>query len=278
MQVTAPAKINLTLEVLGKRADGYHQVVTVLQTIDLQDILCLEPATELELICSDQNLQCPENLVWKAAVALRATQKCGKGARIWLTKRVPLAMGLGGGSSDAAAVLKALDHLWRLGLGIEGLHPVAESLGSDVPFFLHGGTALAEGRGEVITPLPCLPKMWAVILCPQLFISSKTERLYAMLSDEHYSPGVVTRRLVGAIESGRVGLEMLHNTFEEIAPKFFGGFNFARSAMIEAGAKMVHLCGSGPALFSLVHSKDEGERLVEVLKNAGWKAYLVNTI
>ena len=277
MELRAPAKINLTLEVLGRRHDGYHQMATVLQTIDLWDTLAVEYSSDLELVCSATEIQGPQNLVWQAASRLREATGCQEGASIRLEKGIPQAMGLGGGSSDAAAALLALDRLWGLGMGQDGLLPIAESLGTDVPFFLQGGTALAEGRGEEITPLPSLPRWWILLLCPPWSISAKTERLYAMLCEENYSQGDATRHLVSALKAGCFSPDLVYNTFEEVAPRAFDGLYEGREAMLNSGAGEVHLCGSGPGLLSFVRSRDDGERIARLLKDTGWKSYLVRT-
>ena len=278
MQVRAFAKINLTLEVLGRRDDGYHQIVTILQTVDLWDTLWLELAPRLELGCSLPELEGPENLVWKAASRLREMIGHRHGARMVLEKQIPAAMGLGGGSSDAAAALMGLDRLWGLGLGRDKLLSIAADLGSDVPFFMHGGTALAEGRGEVITPLPVVSRRWVLLLCPSCTLPAKTARLYQMLGSDDYSDGSLTGRLVQCLEGDQFASDLLYNAFERVAPQAFDGFDRARGAFLEAGASIVHLCGSGPGLFSLFSSQDDGERVLKLLKDVGWKAYLVNTI
>src|SRR5687768_1385067 len=145
--LTAHAKINLTLEVLGKRADGFHEIRSVMQRITLADTLTIRRAEELILACSDPELEGPENLVWRAAELLRGEYGVSAGASLALEKRIPVAAGLGGGSSDAAAALRGLNELWKLGLNGERLRDLGARLGSDVPFFLlESGSALAEGR------------------------------------------------------------------------------------------------------------------------------------
>ena len=141
---------------------------TVLQTIDLADTLHFTLAPELEIECTEPVLGVEDNLVWKAGDSLRKATGCGKGARVLLGKHIPVGMGLGGGSSDAAATLKALNSLWELGLDDARLQSIGASLGADVPFFLRGGTALGEGRGDVIRDLPPISQSWVVLLCPAL--------------------------------------------------------------------------------------------------------------
>ena len=166
MIVTAPAKINLTLEILGRRADGFHEVKTVLQTIDLQDQLEIETAPALTVECDDPSLSGETNLVWRAASDLAAHAGTEPGARIFLRKAIPVGMGLGGGSSDAAAALLSLNELWGLGLNVDELAGLASGIGSDVAFFLWGGTALASGRGEIIEPASSIPPMLLTLVCP----------------------------------------------------------------------------------------------------------------
>ena len=172
MEVLAFAKLNLTLEVLGRRGDGYHEVRTILQTVDLADQLEIRPYPSLRVECDDPALNGEANLAWRAAKALARSRSIQPRASIFIQKRIPVGMGLGGGSSDAAAALIALNQLWGLSLGAEELAQVAAELGSDVPFFLWGGTALAEGRGERVKPLPPLPPQPGNAGLPQHYHSS----------------------------------------------------------------------------------------------------------
>ena len=282
MEIKAYAKINLTLEVLGRRPDGYHEVRTVLQSIDLADRLHFTPAPRLEMECSTPELGVEDNLVLKAADALRTATSYDKGVKIRLEKHVPIGMGLGGGSSDAAATLKALNSLWELGMGDVELRSIAASLGSDVPFFLQGGTALGEGRGEMIVGLPPIPQRWMVLLCPpprymgaEVF-SRKTAQLYSILTQENYTDGSRTRSLVDSIKGGQVSQELLFNVFEQVAPSAFHCFEQARQDFLEAGAGRIHLSGTGPALYTFVSDKEEGKGILKSLQSRGLRAYCVS--
>src|SRR5205085_5260687 len=155
--VRAYAKINLTLDVLGRRADGYHALATVMQTVDLHDTLCLTATDDnrVQVVCTRPELSNEDNLAARAAQLLRERFALQQGIQIVLRKRIPIAAGLGGGSSDAAAVLLVMRQWWQLSLSPTELQDIAASLGSDVPFFLTGGLALCEGRGELVTPLAC---------------------------------------------------------------------------------------------------------------------------
>src|SRR4030042_3844503 len=190
ISLQAYAKINLTLEVLSKRPDGYHEIASVLQAISLADTLTFEPAETLDLNCNVPELQTGDNLVLKAARLLKEISGYKKGARINLTKRIPLAAGLGSGSTDAAATLLGLNKLWGLNLAHNKLLELAAKLGSDVPFFLYGGTALAQGRGEKLTALPAATELWMILLKPAIEpVSNKTAQLYSRLNPSHFPSG-----------------------------------------------------------------------------------------
>ena len=301
MEVKAFAKINLTLEVLSRRSDDYHEVRTVLQTIDLADHLHFTLAHRLELECSVPDLAGEDNLSWKAACALREFTGCEKGASIRLQKRIPAGMGLGGGSSDAAVTLKALNSLWELALDEQQLSSIASSLGSDVPFFIRGGTALGEGRGEITSDLSPISPSWIVLVCPEIGLatggestSSKTASLYSMITRGHHSDGSHTQKLLDVLNDGTFSEQLLFNVFEEVAPTAFNDFEQARqkfeSALrserahtggeqeLSAPNRSVHLSGTGPALYTFVSGKEESERILNSLKKSGLRAYGVRTV
>ena len=271
VRVSACAKVNWVLEVLQRQPDGYHEVRTVMQTIDLCDALELDPGDGLHLKTNGQDLPPEqENLVGKAAHLLRERADHRPGARMRLSKAIPVAAGLGGGSSDAAAALRGLNELWGLGLPLEALWDLAARLGSDVPFFLHGGTALAEGRGERVTPLPDAPRQELVIALPPLTLADKTRRMYSLLAPTDYTDGSRAERLADAIRRGRpVADEHLFNVFDGPVFRAFPELEHLRQALLAAGARSVHLTGSGPALFALVDAPTERERLTRAAADAG---------
>src|SRR5947209_8132054 len=199
LAIHAPAKINLSLEIVGRRADRFHDLVSVMQTVSLHDVLELTPSDDLELSCSDPALQSSDNLVLQAARALRDTCAVERGCSIRLEKRIPAAAGLGGGSSDGAAALVALARFWSLRLERDDLIPMAEQLGSDVPFFLYGGTALVEGRGERVRPLSASPRSWFVLSKPPLSVS--TADVFKELKASDWTDGRTTRALARTIEA-----------------------------------------------------------------------------
>jgi len=279
LTVLAPAKINLTLEVLGERPDGYHEIRSLIQTIDLCDSLRFQVSHNIKFGCDNPELVVAESLISRATALLQETTGCSKGATIEITKRIPLSAGLGGDSSDAAAILYGLNRLWELGLSLKELTELALKLGSDVPFFLYGGTALAEGRGEIITPLPPLPQRWVVLMIPPLpHMAEKTKRLYASLKPSHYTDGKITENFIKALKEGReFKPSMLFNTFENVAFEQFPGLEVYKGHFLKLGAPSVHLAGSGPALFTLVEDRAEAEDLYTRCKQQGMECYLAET-
>jgi 4-diphosphocytidyl-2-C-methyl-D-erythritol kinase len=262
LRLRAHAKINWTLEVLGKRSDGYHEVRTIMQTIDLADTITLRDADDISLSITGGNgalagEPVEENLAYRAALLLRGESK--RGVHIELEKRIPIAMGLGGGSSDAAAVLRGLRVLWALDISDEKLASLAAELGSDVPFFLHGGRAIASGRGEEIESLPDAAEQRLVVAWPDgAQDAHKTATMYARLSPAHYTDGIATEVLAARVREGKTIDEGdLYNVFEQVLnPE---GTSARLSPASTATAATSHLCGSGPAMYFLVASQEAAE-------------------
>ncbi len=274
---TAPAKINLTLEVLGRRADGYHEVSTILQAIDLKDYLSFDERKGITVECDHPSLGTPDNVALRAARLLQEETGSGRGALISVKKGIPVAAGLGGGASDAAATLKGLNQLWELGLSTDELLPLAWRVSSDAAFFLYGGTAWGQGRGERITPLPPLPPCWVVLLRPPLDVPpDKTERLYKALDPSHFSQGQFTREAVELLRQGEV--PRFFNAFERVAFAAFPGLEQHWQRFLDLAAEGVHLAGSGPTLFTLTQDKVRGEKIYRSLNREGLEAYLVHTV
>ena len=279
ISITAPAKINLSLEILRRRDDGFHDVATVLQTIDLADELAFTPASEIVVEGDTEGIPLEENLVYRAARLLQNHLGETPGAHIHLSKRIPLAAGLGGGSADAAATLVGLCRLWERDLRRGELATLAAELGSDVPFFLYGGTALAEGRGERVTPLPPLRHADIVLLAPPTDLPNKTATLYRSLDPAAFTGGEVTRALVAALRKRLPPTpDELFNGFARAALERFEGLEGYWSRFEEAGADNVHLSGAGPSLFSLARSRDEAEALHRRCLHAGLPAFVVSAV
>jgi len=274
LTVYAPAKVNLVLEVLGRLGD-YHRISSIMQSIDLCDVLSFHLNDEIRFQCDEPGLEY-DNLVTRAAEALRASTGCGLGARIELRKRIPWGVGLGGGSSDAAATLLGLNELWRLGLATGELVDLGAKLGSDVPFFIYGGTALVEGRGEAVTPLRSLPSTYFVLLVPQLpRMAGKTGQMYARLSSAHFTDRWFVQKAVAALTQGKaIDHGLMLNTFEQVAFDLLPELGEYRKILEEGGAPAVHLAGSGPCLFASYSEKERAVELFSHLRKRGCECYL----
>lgn len=279
LRITAWAKVNLTLEVLGRRPDGYHEVRTVMQTISLADELMIVTADDLSLEVADPALRGEGNLVLRAASLLRNATRHEGGALIRLVKGIPVAAGLGGASSDAAAALVGLNELWGLGLGHDELHPIAAAIGSDVPFFIRGGTALATGRGEAIQPLPDAPRMWLVLLASRHDLAAKTAHMYRRLNPEHWTSGQRSSSLARTVaESSELPAASLVNAFDPVAAEVFPALPSLKRAMILAGAPSVHLSGAGPAIFSMFTTEEAALVVQRQLAASGHDALIAHTV
>jgi 4-diphosphocytidyl-2-C-methyl-D-erythritol kinase len=280
LTLQAPAKINLTLEVLGKRPDGFHEIRSVIQTINLCDSLSFRLSRKLQFGSDNPALVPEESLVLRATALLQQARGRFEGATIEISKRIPLVSGLGGDSSAAAATLRGLNKLWQLGLSFENLLELATRLGSDVAFFLYGGTALVEGRGERVTPLPPLRSRWVVLVVPDVpRIREKTRQLYASLKPSHCTDGQITEELVNALNEGReFKPSMLFNTFENVAFEFFPKLEVYKEHFIKLGAPHVHLAGSGPTLFAMLEDKAQAEDLYRRCQQQGMECYLAETM
>ena len=276
LTIPAYAKINLTLEVLGQYDDGYHEIASVMQLIDLHDTLSFELGEDVHLSCDVPQLCTDDNLVIRAARLLQEMAKSEQGALITLRKGIPSGSGLGGGSSDAAATLKTLNRLWELSLPSEQLAQLASKIGSDVAFFLNGNTALATGRGESVSPISSPCGTWVVLLKPPFNVTEKTRRMYASLESRHWTSGVMTQRMVEALDCGERDFHSrCFNVFEEVAFSFFDGLDKYWDVFQDSGAPSVHLAGAGPALYAIVPSRAEAEAVMSRLEG---EAYLAQTL
>jgi 4-diphosphocytidyl-2-C-methyl-D-erythritol kinase len=272
------AKVNLTLEVVGRRADGFHDLASLVHTIGLAD--------DLHLTCADHIVTRVEglaaiddNLVTRAAHLLAASTHTSLGAQITLLKRIPTAAGLGGGSSDAATTLVALNRLWQTRLTFDALLRLAAQLGSDVPFFVRGGAALLHGRGDELQPLPPVPAQWLVLALPSQTLPTKTATLYRALEPRDFSSGAATHNAVESLARGaRLADVSLRNAFERAARAQFPGLSATWGELERACGQPFHLSGAGPALFSLASTRVHARRLAERVARLGIEARAVRTV
>jgi 4-diphosphocytidyl-2-C-methyl-D-erythritol kinase len=276
--LNAAAKVNLVLEVLGKRDDGYHEVVTVMQAVDLSDRITLEHADVLELCTDARGVPTDsQNLALKAATMLRQAASVEPGVRITLDKRIPVAAGLGGGSTDAAAVLLGLNRLWRLRWPRARLEEVATGLGMDVPFFLRGGAALATGRGERIEPLRARA-LGLVLVNPRFALS--TADMYARVTPDMYTDGRCAKTLCSGL-AGRSPARLaasLYNGLQEAAVAAHPVIGRMRAALLAAGALGALMSGSGPTVFGVARSYEHARQIRRRLTRGAWDCWAVRSL
>ena len=256
------AKVNRSLRVLGKRSDGYHEIDTIFQTVDLSDRMdFLERIDDrLVLTIEGANLDAgEENLVKRAARALVARAGVARGADIHLSKKIPSGGGMGGGSSNAAAALRGLSALWELTLTEGDLHTLAASLGSDAPFFLLGGRARGTGRGEILEPLEDEPEEWLVLIFPPFSLS--TAMVYAALSAPPLTDSVPGTNLPGSDSGGGPD----RNDLEPAAESLRGELRRFRAALSDSGATSARLSGSGSTVFGFFGDEESARRAFEGL-------------
>lgn len=266
----ARAKINLFLRVLGRRADGFHEIESIFHTVDLADRIEVDDADDLVVEmdeASEVRLDIPpeENIVYRAAQLLRRTSEVPHGARIRILKSIPFGAGLGGGSVDAAAVLVALERTWGLSLSDESLRDVAAEVGSDVPYCLTGGPALVTGRGENVSPVPAPETLWCV-----LGISSdplSTAEVYGLWQADD-DGAATSHQLAMALGAGDVQgvAAALHNDLEPVAFRLRPSLAQGKKRMLEAGALGAVMSGSGPTILGLASDPDHALGIAEKVK------------
>ncbi|MBN8253772.1 4-(cytidine 5'-diphospho)-2-C-methyl-D-erythritol kinase [Priestia flexa] len=280
LMVKAPAKINLSLDVLHKRTDGYHEVKMVMTTIDLADRIELSEREDGRIVIYSHNRFVPDdqrNLAYQAAQLLKKRCKVDKGVNILIDKQIPVAAGLAGGSSDAAATLRGLNQLWDLGLSLDMLAELGAEIGSDVSFCVYGGTALATGRGEVIEHIEAPPNCWVILAKPEIGVS--TADVYRNLKVQNVShPNV--EGMIEAIEAGdyREMCKYVGNVLEEVTLKMHPEVLLIKEQMKRFGADAVLMSGSGPTVFGLVQHDSRMHRIYNGLRGFCDKVYAVRLI
>jgi len=268
----------LALEVLGKRGDGYHEIATVLQAVDLFDRLTMETADILSLHADDPELPTDDgNLVMRAARLLQKAAGIENGARLRLQKRIPVAAGLGGGSSDAAAALLGLNRLWGLRWPRARLQELAVELGMDVPFFLGTGRAVARGRGERLQALPGGGGYALVLVNPRTPLS--TREVYGRVPAGWHAEPTGTERVIEALRRRNVTAlaAALTNNLERVVEPVLPVIGRMKAALLAAGALGAIMSGSGPTVFGLTRSLDHARQVRSRVSRAGWACWAVRT-
>ncbi len=279
VRVRSYAKINWTLDVLFKREDGYHEIRTILQTVSLHDHIRLSLTDgEIEASCDDPLVPCDStNLAYRAAAALRELTGTGAGARIEIEKRIPVGAGLGGGSSNAAATLLGLCSLWGCAVGYPDLVRLSTELGSDVPFFLIGGTAAGVGRGEEVYPLEPVERSEIVLVNPGFSVATRTvyEKLSRLTRLE--SARIIPVTLVAAKHISEAALSG-RNDLEEAALGIHPEIGELKLKLIGLGARHSLMSGSGATVLGVFDNERASEEAVTVFRSAGMWAARVRTV
>ncbi len=275
----AAAKINLYLNILGKRDDGYHEVESIMQSITLYDKLTLRPLKQgIRILCNESNIPANrENICYKAAKLFLRKTNSKKGLEIEIHKAIPVKAGLGGGSADAAATLWGMNRLFQSDIPLADLKEWAVLLGSDVPFCLQGGTSLVRGKGEILIPLPFLKKGWLVLLKPMVPISTAWvyERLVIGLTKKTLSAKLLAKSIR---EEGLLGIsKFLYNKLEDVVLERFPVIGLVKERMKGAGARGALMTGSGSTVFAIVENRQKGQEILSKLKGMG-RGYLVQPI
>ncbi|GEL06528.1 4-(cytidine 5'-diphospho)-2-C-methyl-D-erythritol kinase [Rummeliibacillus sp. G93] len=280
LYVKAPAKINLTLDVLYKRKDGYHEVEMIMTTVDLADRVGLSKRSDGQIHIHSSSTFVPDdqrNLAYQAAKLLQDTYGVKDGVSISIDKQIPVAAGLAGGSSDAAATLKGLNTLWNLGLTIDQLAELGAEIGSDVSFCVYGGTAIATGRGEKIKHIATPPACWVILAKPAIGVS--TAAVYGGL-DMNKVEHPDTQQMVQAIEDKDYSrlCNSVGNVLESVTLELYPEVSIIKEQMNRFGADAVLMSGSGPTVFGLVQNKARVSRIVNGLRGFCDEVYAVRLI
>lgn len=258
----AYAKINIGLDVLRRRSDGYHEVRMVMQTIDICDDLLFEKMQQPGIVLKTDSEELPvnsDNLIYKAAELLFSERGITEGVKITLKKRIPIAAGMAGGSSDAAATMRGLNELFGMGYSIEELQAFGVTLGADIPYCLVGGTMLSEGIGEILTPLPAPPDCFLVVAKPDINVS--TGFVYGNLHADKlmYHPDI--DGMIEALKKGELrGItDRLGNVLETVTVKEYPVIEEMKQLLRNKGAENALMSGSGPTVFGIFTNRDKAE-------------------
>lgn len=305
VKIKTPAKINLLLHIKGKRSDGYHDIVTVMQAVDLFDELLIEKADNLEITCNSPDVPLDEqNLIYKAAVKLRDFTGTNEGARIILKKNIPVAAGLGGGSSNAAAAISGLNLLWGLGLTEATLRDLGSEIGSDVPFFIGGPTAAGFGRGDELIQLTNETDYWYLLVNPGILISTAWVYSQVDITADNVRCNNVPRdseKWIGPFVKSNLKLtkEDVHikiflpdgfkldgnkiwlfpyNDLEGVVIRRYPVIKKIKDEMVASGAMCALMSGSGSSVFGIFKDRDSVERVRRNMQRYEWRTWIVKAL
>ncbi|MDF2699652.1 MAG: 4-(cytidine 5-diphospho)-2-C-methyl-D-erythritol kinase [Haloplasmataceae bacterium] len=276
----APAKINLALNVINKREDNYHNLHMVMTTIDLFDRLTFEKIDEDKIVLSSNKHYLPNderNLVYKVTKLIKEKYKINSGVRIFIQKHIPVAAGLAGGSSDAAATIRALNKMFKLNLSLSEMIEIGQSIGSDVPFCLYNKTAIAEGRGEILTPLQRVPRCWVILVKPIFGVSTK-EIFENIKINEIEHPNV--QDVISAVkEQNYLKLcQSIGNSLEQVTFRLYPEVKEIKDKLLNLGVDAVLMSGSGPTVFALTRKENKAMNIINSLDHRKYELFAIRTL
>lgn len=276
----APAKINLSLDVLSKRSDGYHNIEMIMTTIDLADRIILNELAEDRVEISLESRYVPSderNLAYQAASLFKQTYEIHKGVHITIEKNIPVSAGLAGGSADAAAVLKGLNRLWSMQISEEELLKLGAALGTDVPFCICGQTAIVKGRGEIVEPLPSPPPCWVVLAKPDIGVSSRTIFQQIVMGDIVHPQ---TAKVIKALKENNFEklCQSLGNALEPLTIKQHPEVEQIKHVLKQAGATAALMSGSGPTVYGLVEHERKARKIYNGMRGFCEEVYYVRLL
>lgn len=281
IQLKSRAKINLSIDVLGKREDGYHIVEMIMQTIDLFDKVKISLIEENDILVKSNSIDIPlddDNIVYKAAKLIKDKYDIDKGLEIYIEKNIPVAAGMAGGSSNAAAVLVGLNKLWDLNLSEEELKEIGLELGADVPFCISGHTSLAENIGEKLTKISGLSKDVFILVCkPELFVSTK--EIYEAIDSKKVEKRPDNKLLISLLKENNIKLlaQNMYNVLEEVTKEKYPVIDEIEKVMIKNNALGAMMSGSGPTVFGLYDKAEYAERCKNILLKKYKQVYVVKS-
>jgi 4-diphosphocytidyl-2-C-methyl-D-erythritol kinase len=279
LTLKAPAKINLFLEILNQREDGYHNISTLMQRISLHDTLTFLKINEGVIIKTD-NIQLPSdrrNLVHQAARLILSEGKVAQGVKIFLRKKIPISSGLGGGSSDAASTLLGVNRLYNLNYPLKRLHLLAEKLGSDVPFFLYDQTALAEGRGERMKPVKSYRDYWIVLVTFPFQVSTAWAYQDVKINLTRRAEFIKIKNLQEK-EGFFEALNTWRNDFEGKIIEKYPQVKYALKLLLKLGARKSSMTGSGPTVYGIFEQEPKNEEVKKIFKRGDWQIFITRPI
>lgn len=276
----APAKINLGLDVLHKRSDGYHELEMVMSSVDLADRLTIEEIAEDKIIIETNRAFLPvdeRNHVYQAAMLVKERYKINQGIKVSIKKSIPVAAGLGGGSTDCAAALRGLNRLWNLGLSLEELAAIGMEVGTDVPYCVYGKTALITGKGEKVFPIPDMPQCWVVLVKPRMSVSTGKVFNEVDMNEIHHPNISELKSAIYANDYTRM-TQAVGNSLEAITIKRHPIIQQIKDRMLKYGADATLMSGSGPTVYALCQQYSRAQRIYNGLKGFCDEVYIVRTL